>query len=164
MAVFKIEAGAEIDIATGDELDNMGESIVDRLSGRKEEPRYFSRINQGQSATSATVPFQLGLGSPTVGHKWDILGLTTAGLDDATVIAGGVSLYIGDRANMSLLSLKVPATVIPSYRGIGRYRIWANQSEEVFVNVAGVPNSTIVTAIIQIAEWRVEDVSATGLR
>lgn len=159
----ELKIGAELDIATGAEVADVGDSIVDRMSKRP-LPHFYSFAASNNSAASATVPFELVFGSPPKGHMWDILGVTTFGSDDHTVVAGNVALYVGNATSASLLDLRVPALVIPFYDGLGRNRLWVTQGQTVYAMVSGVANSQIVGAIIHVSEWRAQDVIDSGAR
>jgi hypothetical protein len=160
MAEFKLEFGAVLEGVTG-KIDEMGHHIVDGLS-KVPLPRYFPRIGQASSATSATTPFTVDLGGPPVGFAWDILGITTCGVDDHSVVAGAVALYCGALATISVADLKVPSLVIPTYDSIGKNRIWCQPGQELFANVSGVANGSPVTVIVHVAEWRQCDVISQG--
>lgn len=165
MALIKIQAGAEVDLATGGELADMGDSILDELRGGKPElPRHFTRISGTSSATSATIPFQITIGGPPTGHTWDILLFTTCGADDHTVVAGNVAFYVGNAGAPSLLDLRVPAMLIPDSDKIGSRRLFVPSGQSIYAMVSGVPNNTVVNAFATIAEYRTVDVIASGLR
>lgn len=148
--------GASIDVVTSDELTSAVDDIETRLR-RKPQPKPLipsPRTGSFSTADSATVPFIIRLGSPPIGSVWDILGITVAGTDDSTTVSGKVALYIGDHANVSLISLRVPALVIPSYTTIGKDRIFCQPSEYMFANVTGVANNQQIVVIVQVAEWK----------
>jgi len=161
---LKAQLGATIEFASKDDIDAMGDSLMDRMGelNKRPLPRYFDQIAQGSDIKSASSPYQLSLGGPPIGFMWDIMGVTTCGLDDFTAVTGKVALYCGDLTNMSLLALKVPNLAIPSYTSVGRNRIWCQPGQEVFVSISDVADSTVVTAKIQVAEWRQKDVIASA--
>lgn len=159
----ELKIGAELDIATGAEVADVGDSIVDRVSKRP-LPHYFSLPQSSSSAASATVPFQLTFGSPPKGHMWDFLGCTTFGTDDHTVVAGNVAIYFGNATSPSLLDLRVPALVIPTYEDNGPRRLSIEQGRSIYAFVSGVANSQVVSVIVHVAEWRTQDYIDSGLR
>lgn len=159
MAEFKLELGAVLEGVTG-KMDEMNQHLID--GNKRMLPRFFTNVAQGSSATSAATPFTIDLNGPPVGFMWDILGITTCGVDDHTVVAGNVALYCGDLVNVTVANLKVPGLVIPTYDSVGKDRIWCQPGQELFANVSGVTNGTAVTVIVHIAEWRQVDKIATG--
>jgi hypothetical protein len=157
---FTIRAGAEVDLATTGELNEMHDSLKDRLNGLKRPlPRYFTVMGSGLSAASATTPFALFLGTPPIGFMWDIESVVTCGLDDHTLVAGNVALYAGP---VALGNLRLPGLTIPEYKQVGERRIWVQGGQELWANVAGVANNQIVNVLVSIAEWRQIDIIAHG--
>lgn len=159
---IKLEFGAAIEAMTG-EVDKLHKGFMDEWRRANPKPRYFTLRGQASSSASATTPFQVDLGGPTVGYMWDVMGIATAGADDHTSVAGTVGLYAGDLTSVSLVSLVAPNFVIPVYQSIGKDRIWVQPGQELFANVAGVANNQLVTVIAHIAEWRQVDKLPTGV-
>ena len=157
---FTIRAGAEVDIATTGELNTMHDSLRDQMNGLKRAlPRYFTMMAGGSSATSATVPYSLFLGTPPIGFMWDLETVVTCGTDDHTLVAGNVALYAGP---VSLGNLRLPALTIPIYQQVGERRIWVQGGQELWASVSGVTNGQAVNVLVSVAEWRQIDVISHG--
>lgn len=161
MALIKLQAGAEIDLATGDELRDVGKSILSAMPGDEPRPIYLSRADTDISNGGIV---QIDLGAPPVGSIWQLRYITLFGNDDSTAIGGIVcALYCGDPANLSLAQLKLTGLAIPSATFIPDTCIWCHPNENVVVKTsASVTLGQQVGAIIGIEEWRQRDVSRLG--
>jgi hypothetical protein len=161
MALIKLAAGMEFDIASGEELKDATTGILGALDRDEPRPFYLSRTDTDVSSGGIV---QIDLGAPPVGSIWQLRYITLFGNDDSTVI-GGVSaaLYCGTPSNLTLAQLKVPGLAIPSLTFIPDTCIWCHPSENLVIKT-----STVVTAgqqigaTVGIEEWRQRDVSRLG--
>src|SRR5690242_7120308 len=153
MAIVKIAAGAELDLATGDELKNATSSILSALPGDEPRPIYLSRADTDISLGGIV---QIDLGAPPVGSIWQLRYITLFGNDDSTAIGGIVcALYCGDPANLSLAQLKLTGLAIPSATFIPDTCIWCHPNENVVVKASAVVAAgQQVGAIVGFENWR----------
>lgn len=163
MALIKIAAGAELDLATGDELKDATNSILGALPGDDPRPIYLSRVDTDVSLGGVV---SIDLGAPPVGSIWLLRYITVFGNDDTTVVAGITgALYCGDAANLSLSQLRIPNLVIPSCTFMPDTCVWCHPNENVVVKTSTVVPATVqIGAIVGIEEWRQKDVSRLGGR
>ncbi len=95
MAELKMALGAVADIASGKEVADGVNKILDNLNGKKAYPKYFKRVAPGTSAASGDL--LLDLGGPGVGESWDVRAIVVIKTDPWT--AGGANekagVYIG---------------------------------------------------------------------
>ncbi len=161
MAIVKIAAGAELDLATGDELKGATNSILSALPGDEPRPIYLTRVDTTVS-TGGVV--QLDLGAPPVGSIWQIRFVTMFGNDESTVV-GGITgaLFCGDPANLSFAQLRVPGMAIPSLTFIPDTCMWCHPNEDLVIKTSAVVTSgQQIGAVVGIEEWRQRDVSRLG--
>lgn len=150
-----LQIGAEIDIASGDELTNGLKDLEDKLGRRVARPTYLS-FTQRRLGAGVLV-----LGSPPAGRMWNIVTWTLAGNDDATVIANALAaLYVDSQEdNLSLANCRIPGVVVPSFTTITKGTLWAHSEGSVVVNISGAVGATDqIVSTISVQEWRIEDV------
>lgn len=156
MTVVEFKLGAQVDIATGDELNSGLDSIRGMLDSGHARPLFlpFTTTRLGAGIIS--------LGRPPAGRLWNILSLTLLGNDDFTTLAATTaSLYVdADPGALSLAQCRIPAQAIPSFQTISDEVMWAHSSGDVCVNVRGSLLATDqVVATITVAEWRDCDIT-----
>lgn len=149
-----LSIGAEVDIATSDELRGAHDDLYKRLKGLAVKPIHNTITASITVAAGATV---IDLGHPPSGRLWEIRSLTLAGSDDHTAVNGAAALYVGDSNNVSLAQMRVPGLSIPSYTPFPGDGLWAYSSEAVFVNLFAVAVGQGVMATCGILEWRLAD-------
>lgn len=162
MAVVKLAVGAELDLATGDELKDATDSILGRFDKRA-KPIYSTMVD---SATGNGVQlYPLDLGSPPTGRMWNLRSITVVGNDPFTPPSAATkfAVFFGDApapgATMSLAQLKIAAQPIPSTYSSGSNALWVRSNESIIVVTNGaflVTEQLVATAEIQ--EWRLDDV------
>lgn len=162
MALVKIQAGAELDIASGDELKSGVGSILGALPRDEPRPIYLSRSDTDIS--DGTNIMQIDLGFPPTGSIWQLRYITLFGNDDHTAIGGlTAALYCGSPQNLSLAQLKLTGMAIPSATFIPDTCIWCHPTENVVVRLSAAATiNQQIGAIIGIEEWRQKDVSRLG--
>lgn len=164
MALIKLGVGAEVDIATGDELRESTGSILGAIQADNEpRPIYMSRSNVD---IGDGVNGLIDLGAPPVGSLWQLRLITLFGNDDHTVVAGlTAALYCGNPTNLSLSQLVLTGLPIPSSTFIPDTCVWCHpQANVVIATSAAVSAGQQVGATIVIEEWRQRDVSRLGGR
>lgn len=162
MALMTLGLGAEVDIATGDELAAMGDDLTKKiLSNGPALPIVFSRP---ASAPGAGSQVTLLIGTPPMGRIWEVSSITVMGNSPFGGIvspAGFFALYAGNSAAPSISSvlathLPLPSTTFPSAE-----TLYCHSSQELFlVTDAAVNAPDNVTAIVGIKEWRESDILA----
>lgn len=164
MALVKLGVGAEVDIATGDELRDSTASILGAVREDTEpRPIYMSRSNVdiGDGVNGI-----IDLGAPPVGSLWQLRLITLFGNDDHTVVAGmTAAMYLGNPASLSLAQLVLTGLAIPSATFIPDTCVWCQPQANVVVATSiAVPAGQQVGATVVIEEWRQRDVSRIGGR
>ena len=152
-----LSVGAEVDIATSDELKGAHDDLYKRIKGLA-GPKPARNTIAGSTTVTATGLQVIDLGHPPVGRMWFVGALTLLGSDDHTLVNGAAALYIGDSSNVSLAQCEVPGLAIPSYTYLGADGVWVYPSESVFVNLFAVAVGAAVIAKARILEWRAADV------
>lgn len=156
--LIKLQAGAEVDLATGEELQNVSSNILGALDRSDPRPIYLSRSN---TIIGAGVSGVIDLGRPPVGSIWQLRYITLFGNDDHTVVAGiSAALYCGDPVATSLAQLKLTGLAFPSATFIPDTCIWCHPTDNVFVATsAAVTAGQQLGATIGVEEWLQRDVS-----
>lgn len=150
-----LNLGAEVDVASGEELQSGLSSLEQKLNKTPPRPIYltFSGARLGAG--------NIVLGSPPVGRIWNILTYTLVGNDDATVVANAtVALYVDSQENsLALNNCRVPGLAVPSFDTFSKGTFWAHSDGSVIANVTGAVAATDqVVASITVAEWRLGDI------
>jgi hypothetical protein len=164
MALMSINLGAELDIATGQELAETSADLKSEMrKGWSAKPIYDSRASAAMSPGVAE--WFMDLGSPDVGRIWNVLGVTIFGSDDSTAVgAAKVSLYFGDSDTPSITGLRVPNMACPSFQSFSDKVLWCHSTANVVIGVTGVAAAQQIGALVHIANWRESDISAWTTR
>lgn len=158
-----LSIGAEVDIATSDELKGAHDDLYKKLRGLAGARPYRSTVAGSTSITGSTGQV-IDLGHPPVGRMWFVGAVTLLGADDHTMTNGAAALYIGDSSNVTLAQCEIPGLAVPSYTYLGADGMWVYPSESVFVNLFGFTVGVPVIAKARILEWRAADVVAQSGR
>ena len=153
--LVSLDFGAQVDIASGDEL-NAGLAGLEEKLGKK-PPRPIFLTFSGQRLGAGAII----LGSPPSGRIWNVLTWTLLGVDDSTTVANAsATLYVNSQeANLSLVNARIPGLAVPNFVSISKGTLWAHADGSVIVNVAGAVAATDqVVSSITVAEWRDGDV------
>lgn len=153
--------GGEVDVATGDELHHMGESILGRLdglerAGRDARPLRRTLVAAARAPASGSTTTVLTLGGPAVGRIWNVTYVTVAGSDDSTVVPNAtLALYTGDPAAPSLAGLVIPAngSAVPNSASFSQDQLWVHDDEQMFVVVYGAPVSQALSAVARVLDY-----------
>jgi hypothetical protein len=172
MAVATIQLGAELDIASGDELSQGLSDVKDSLLKRRDpRPIYLTRV--GSEAGAGHILYVVIQGPP-VGRIWCITSITVVGNNDVDVLpptspASYVALYAGfppsrqgtgDFGSPGLSQLKAVRLPIPSTTSFSDRVLWCHSNQTLFVRTSDVVNAPdSVTVIVEVQEWREADVS-----
>lgn len=159
--LVQIKAGAELDLASGDELKQGVSSILNAMPRDDPRPIYTFRSDTDVSDGGF---MQIDLGSPPTGSMWQLRYITTFGNDDHTALGGvAFALYCGNPANLSLAQLKVPGLTVPSITFVPDTCIWCHPSENLVARSSAVVTvGQQVGVIVGVEEWRQRDVSRLG--
>jgi hypothetical protein len=168
----QLALGAEVDIATGDELrDGVADLKHTMLSEREAKPIYLTRV-QSEPGTGHIL-YVIG-GGPPVGRIWYLTSITVVGNNDVDVLpptspASYVALYagfppprqgLGDFGSPGLGQLKAVRLPIPSTTAFNAGSVWCQSNQSLFVRTSDVVNAPdSVTVIMEIQEFREKDVS-----
>lgn len=153
--LIQLNAGAEVDIATGDELKNGLAGLEDKLDKRAPRPTYLSFTQQRLGSGVIVV------GSPPSGRIWNIVNVTLVGNDDTTVVANArAAVYVDSQeGNLSLANCRIPGLIVPAFTTISKGTLWAHSEGAVVVNVTGAVAATDqVVATVSVLEWREADI------
>lgn len=151
-----LSVGAEVDLATGDELKELGGKLLG-----KREPRPLFKDLAASIAGTGAVPV-IVLGRPPVGRVWKITSVTVVGNDDHGSIPsllGFVAMYFGDAANPNLAQVKIVKIALPSTVYVAGKPFLCHATQEVFFigdKTLSAPDNVTITASIE--EWRSGDV------
>jgi hypothetical protein len=154
--VVLLKVGAEVDIASGDELNKWGQKIL----GKSDPLPLYKDLAASVTGTGA-VPTVV-LGRPPVGRVWKVSAVTLVGNNDHSSISsplGFVAMYFGDSANPNLAQVKVVKIALPSTVFMSGPFMLCHASQEVFFIgdlALNVPDNLTITAIIE--EWRTADI------
>lgn len=149
MALIKLALGAEMDLATGDELADSTRSILEAQQAANQLYTPLPRINSGTGVVL--------LGSPPNGRTWNIVSLLLLGTDDHTSVAGAtVALYVGNPANAPLSDCINPGQSVPMAVTFARHCHWVFPGETLYCNVTGT--ASLITVRAGVHEYRYRDV------
>jgi hypothetical protein len=157
--LIKLEAGAEVDLATGDELENVSSKLLGAIDSTNDaRPIYTSRSAAVVGTGALAI---LDLGRPPTGSIWLLRYITLFGNDFFTVVSGMTcGMYVGDPVSPSLAQLRIPGLAVPSCTFIPDTCMWCHPTDAVFVVTSiVVPAGQQVGATVGIEEWLLKDVS-----
>ena len=166
MALMTLGLGAEVDIATGDELSAMGDDLTKKILGSAPAlPIVFTRpVSVAGSGGIAT----LIVGSPPVGRLWEVSAVTVMGNSPFGAIpspAGFLALYAGNAAAPGVASVLMTHLPIPSTTFPSADCIYCHSNQELFLTTdaaLNVPDN--ITVIVGLKEWREADILARSGR
>lgn len=150
-----LQLGAELDIATGKEVEAGFDAMAKALGKTPPRPTYLSFTSARFGAGAIVV------GAPPQGRIWNIVTFTLVGNDDVTTIVNAkAALYVdSEEGSLSLGNCRIPAQVVPSFQTVSKGTLWAHDNGSVVVNVSGAVAATDqIVATISVMEWRDSDV------
>ncbi len=161
MSVFKLELGAEIDVATGDELSGARDDILSSLKdGRPPRPTYTSRA--ASLTGTGAIPAHLDLGSPPAGRIWNVRAVTVSGADPFTAPASTPkwAMYFGRSGAVGPAQLKLVGGAVPGTQFPSGQALWCHSNENLIIVVSGIIATTEnISATAEVAEWRTRDIT-----
>ncbi len=168
MAEARIALGAELDIASGQELNDGMESLRAEMRGSAKPKRIFRPLAKA-GTFSAAAAGQLGvlaLGHPAAGRVWVITRLCVMGADSFTTVANVMaSLAIGDAAAPSLTQTVLTGSAVPLTSTQNEHAWVVHDREELYVvlNATGVIASQQIVVTAQAWEYRDRDVEQQAI-
>lgn len=162
----KLALGAEVDIASGKEIDSLRDDVSSMFDrARPVRPMYMTQV--GSRAISDPFSGTVDVGMPPAGRIWNVLGYAIVGDTDATgASAGTAALYIGDLPTTgipTLAQVKSFAPDVPYGATFGENVMWCPAPQHVFFNLSAVAGLTQFVANVFIAEYRADDlIQRTG--
>lgn len=150
-----LQLGAELDIASGKEVEEGFASLAAKLGKVPPRPTYLS-FSASRLGAGVIV-----LGSPPSGRIWNVVTVTLVGNDDTTVVANArVAVYVDSQeGNLSLANCRIPGLAVPAFTAISKGTLWAHSNGAVMANVSGaVATTDQVVATISVLEWRESDI------
>jgi hypothetical protein len=159
---MKIALGGVFDVASGDELSKMGDSLRDHVSGTMAKPRRIMRPLSGAvqfAGITSPANVVLSLGTPAAGRIWVCTRMTVIGNDDSSTIANlNAAVYIGDPANAGLSQCVRPGAAIPFIDIANEHAYVIHDREAFFLNLtAGASPVTGGQVVFNALVWEYED-------
>lgn len=151
-----VRVGAELDLATKDELREMGASLLKGARAPKPLYKDYAASVQGNGSIPTII-----LGGPPTGRVWKILSITVMGNNDHSTITsplGFLAMYFGDPANPSLAQCKKVKIALPSTDEPGLAYVCQPPQQVFFLgdNTLNSPDNCTVTMTVE--EWRADDI------
>lgn len=158
MAEITLAGGLVIDVASGKELDDHADKLLEGIRGSgASKPLYQTRFAAAVTPAAGSSTQLLKFGRPSTGKLWNLVYLTLFGVDDRTVLAGAVAAsYVGNPDAPTLHGLIDPGKAIPSASNYGPEEIWVHDSEELFVIVYGAANGVSMGGVARVLEHDAE--------
>lgn len=155
MAVVKL--GAEVDIATGDELNGAKREILNGIKGGRPKPIYTVR---NASAIGSGSVITLDLGSPPNGSLWELDLISTFGNDAFTNVPSLTgAVFAGDNTgNIGLSQLVLPGLTFPGSYNF-RHVVILSNANLLLVTSGAVSLGQQLGAVARVREWLVPDIT-----
>lgn len=157
MALTKLQVGAELDIATGQEVQDAIDSLEQKLTF----PVLPRRIYQAAATAAGGLAgsFLIEVGHPNTPVFWDVRHLVVLGADDHTALTGvNASVYVGQavQGQVSLLDCAWQGIPVPGSARWNKELIVAH-NERLYVLLTGtnVQVNFLVTGMV--VEVQMED-------
>lgn len=162
MALIKLGFGAEVDIASGDELAAATADIKGMLSTPDAKPLFLQKA-ASVAGTGAGITTAV-LGTPPAGRIWNVRSVTVVANDDHSQPTGAarfIAMYFGDPFNATLGALQLVKIAIPSTNFIGQEALWCPAGFQVFCQTdAALATTDQLTVVATVSEWRSADIAA----
>lgn len=162
MANARFVLGAEVDIASGDELESAVSAIRSDIKGSGKPKRIMRPLSA--SLTGAQVPAVLGtvaqlvIGRPAAGRIWVVTRLVVIGADDNSAMTNLVgAVYIGDDSNVGLSQCVRHGTVMPFTTTENEHAYIVHDRETLFLNVTATGASTVTQVVVNALVWEYKD-------
>jgi hypothetical protein len=160
MAEARIALGAELDIASGNELDEHFKSLrADIAAGGK--PKKIFRPLAKAATFSAAAAGELGilaLGHPSAGRIWVVTRLCVMGADDATTVANVTAgLYVGDTTAPALTQCVLTGESVPFTSTQNEHAWIVHDREELYVRFAASAAVASQQIVVTAQAWEYRD-------
>jgi len=165
VADARIVLGAELDIASGSEVESGFAALRADMKGSSKPKRIMRPLSQAVSglALSNGQTAQLILGSPSAGRVWVLTRVTVLGDDDHTLKTNVVAaVYIGDDANVGLTQCVRHGTPVPFTTTENEHGYVVHDRERLFLNVTATADGVtgMVSANCLVWEYRDSDIDS----
>lgn len=166
MANIRIALGGEFDVASGNELDEMGRGIRDHISSATAKPKRILRPLSVAKTISITTGenARLSFGGPSTGRTWIVTRINCMADDDHTALANATAaVYIGNDNGLDItegpaLTLCVlTGQSIPFTTILNEHALVVHDRELLMVNV-NVSNSVDANIVANALVWEYKDV------
>lgn len=150
-----LKVAGEVDLATKDELRDMGQSL---LTGNRPPKPLYKDLAQSVAGTGS-VPV-IVMGGPPTGWVWRVTSVTVIGNNDHGSISsplGFVAMYFGDAANPNLAQVKKVKLVLPGTDEPGNAYVCQAPQQVFFLGDAALNAGDNCTITMCIEEWRARD-------
>jgi hypothetical protein len=143
-------AGAEVDIATPDEVKHIVRGALSRQRPIIRKPKGTTVI---PTPTANTI---IELGGPADGRMWDVRHVTVSGPDPTATIAGKAFICVGRPVNVAAgidpFTVYTSTTAVPADAFISVNQLTVVRDEILFVVFNGVTAGTTVVAHAQVVD------------
>lgn len=155
MASVNLALGAEVDIASGQEVTDEFQKLRGWFGEnyhRQDRPIYRPLIGSVASAAVGTNICYFGV-SPPAQKEWHVISWALGVNDDHTAQAAmQAAMYAGDPFNPMLGTVRAPGLSIPSYNTPGDERIIVHSTEYLFFMFYGATLGMTLWANVWVAE------------
>lgn len=160
MADARIVLGAELDIASGSEVESGFAALRADMKSNGKPKRIMRPISQSVSglalSNGQTVP--LTLGSPSSGRVWVLTRVTVLGDDDHTLKTNVVAaVYIGDEANVGLAQCVRHGTAVPFTTTENEHGYVVHDRERLFINITATADGVVGMVAANVLVWEYRD-------
>jgi hypothetical protein len=163
VANARIALGAELDIASGDELKSGLAAVRADMKGLsnnkpKRIMRPLSQAISGLAMNSGDV-VQLVIGRPSAGRVWVLTRITVLGDDDHSVKANALAaVYIGDDSNVGLTQCVRYGTAIPFTTTENEHGYVVHDRETLFLNITATAGGIVGMVSANVLVWEYRDI------
>lgn len=162
MANARFVLGAEVDIASGDELAAGFKAMRSDMAGMGKPKRIMRPLSK--SLVDGSLPTLLGqsvtipVGRPSAGRIWIITRIGIIGSDDFSPLTNLVgAVYIGDETNPGLSQCVRHGTVMPFTTTENENAYVVHDRETLFVNITATGASTVSQIVVNALAWEYKD-------
>lgn len=161
MADARIVLGAELDIASGSEVESGFAALRAEMKNSGGKPKRIMRpLSQAVSglALSNGNTTQLVIGRPSAGRVWVLTRVTALGDDDHTAKANVVgALYVGDDSNVGLAQCVRHGTAIPFTTTENEHGYVVHDRETLFLNITATADGVVGMVSVNCLVWEYRD-------
>lgn len=162
MANARFVLGAEVDIASGDELASGVETLRGDIRGVGKPKRIMRPLSA--STAGGFMPkiqgdvAQVVIGRPSAGRIWVVTRLVVMGSDDNSALANLVgAVYIGDDSNVGLTQCVRHGQAMPFTTTENEHAYIVHDRETLFLNVTATGAVTATQIVVNALVWEYRD-------